>query len=96
MRISEINRRVYRSSYLASEFLYRHQTKIILGAFAFWTAMLAKIGFFQEFGETNTGFLIFGFLLMTVPMSYATYILPRLVLKIMPLMNGYRHDEHAE
>jgi len=96
MRIFEINRQVYRSSYLASEFLHRHRTAIILGAFVFWTAILAMTGFFKEFGEANTAFLIFGFLWMTVPMSFATYLMPRLLLKMMPLMNGYRHDEHEE
>ena len=94
MRISETSRQIYRGSYLASEFLYRHRTAIILGAFVFWTALLVVAGFFQEFGEANTAFLIFGFLWMTVPMSFATYFIPRLLLKMMPLMNGYKHDEH--
>jgi len=96
LRISEVNKQVYRRSYLASEFLQRHRIAIIVGAFVFWTAMLAKVGFFQEFGETNTGWLIFGFLWMTVPMSFATYFMPRLLLKLMPLINGYRQNEHED
>ena len=96
MGLSEINTQVYRCSYLASEFLHRHRTVIILGAFVFWTATLAKGGYFREFDGTNTWPLIFGFLWLTIPMSFATYFLPRVLLKIMPLMNGYRHDEREE
>ena len=96
MPISNFNKSIYRSAYLASEFLHLHRTVIILGAFVFWTAVLAANGYFQEFGEGNTGFLIFGFLWLTVPTSFATYFVPRLLLKIVPLMNGYRHDEQVE
>lgn len=96
MRISEINRQIDRGSYLASEFLHRHRTVVILGAFVFWSAMLAKGGYFREFDGTNTWPLIFGFLWLTVPTSFATYLMPRVLLKIMPLMNGYRHDEQEE
>jgi len=78
---------------LASQFLRRHRTVIIVGAFVFWSAMLAMVGFFDEFGKSSTGFLIFGFLWMTVPMSFATYFIPRLLLRVVPLMNGYEPDE---
>lgn len=93
MRIFEFNNQVYRRSYLASQFLLRHRARVIIGAFVFWTMMLATLGFFQEFGETNTGFLIFGFLWMTVPMSFATYFIPRLLLRLVPVMNGYEPNE---
>ncbi len=93
MRFSELNKRVYRGSYLASEFLCRHRVMIIIGAFVFWTATAVNQGFFQEFRQGNKWSLIFGFLWLVVPMSFATYFLPRWLLKIMPLMNGYRHDE---
>ena len=93
MRISPFNEEIYRRSYRASQSLRQHRTIIILGAFVFWAAMLAVLGYFQEFGQIHTGFLIFGFLWMTVPMSFATYFVPRLLLRLMPLMNGYNPDE---
>ena len=77
MRISQFNKEIYRRSYRASVFLREHRTVVILGAFVFWTAALASLGFFAEFGQANMGFLIFGFLWMTVPISFATYFIPK-------------------
>ena len=93
MSISQFNEDIYRRSHKASQAMQRHRAAIILGAFVFWTAMLAVLGFFREFGQTNTGILIFGFLWMTVPMSFATYFIPKLLLRLVPLMNGYKPDE---
>ena len=55
--------------------------------------MLAVLGYFREFDQPNTGILIFGFLWLTVPISFATYFIPRLLLHLVPLMNGYKPDE---
>lgn len=93
MRISEVDRKIFRNAYLASEFLRRHRIAVILGAFVFWTGLLASAGFFQDIGDVSTGWQILGFFWMTVPMSFATYLMPRVLLKVVPLMNGYRHDE---
>jgi hypothetical protein len=93
MHFSQFNQEIYRCSYRASQFLHQHRTAIILGAFIFWTAMLARLGYFAEFGQGNTGFLIFGFLWLTIPMSLATYFIPRMLLHDVPLMNGYKPDE---
>ena len=90
---SQLNERIYRASYRASEFLRRHRTTVILGAFVFWASLLIVYGYFDELGETNTWGLIFGFFWLTIPMSFATYILPRVVLRAMPIMNGYKPDE---
>lgn len=57
MRISQFNKLVHHRSYLASQFLRRHRTVIILGAFVFWTAMLAKMGYFRKLASFGgTGF----------------------------------------
>jgi hypothetical protein len=55
--------------------------------------MLWALGYFRGFGQADTVFLIFGFLWMTIPISLATYIVPRLILRVVPLMNGYKPDE---
>ncbi len=96
MRISQFNNDIYRRSFRASQYLRQHRTGIILGAFVFWTAVLASLGFFGEFGQANTGFLIIGFFWMTVPISFATYFIPRLLLRIVPIMNGYKPDENEK
>jgi len=96
MRISEFNKQVYRRSYLASEFLRRHRTAIIISAFVFWSAIFVLMILPQEIGKDNNGFLVIGYLWMTVLPAVATYLMPRLVLKIMPIINGYRHDEYEE
>ena len=96
MRPSVIFSNINRNFYLASEFLHRHRVIVILGAFVFWTVMLAKLGYFQDFGKTNTWFLIFGFLWLTVPASFATYFMPRILFKLIPRLNGYRHEEASE
>jgi hypothetical protein len=57
--------------------------------------MLWAIGYFREFGRADRGFLIFGFFWMTVPMSFATYFIPRILLRVMPLMNGYKPDDEG-
>jgi hypothetical protein len=93
MKRSQFNQDVYRRSYKASEFVRRHRTLIVSGAFVFWAALLAVMGYFHEFGQTDTWFLIFGFLWMTVPMSFATYFMLRLVLRAIPLMNGYKPQD---
>jgi hypothetical protein len=95
MNLSQFSQHVYRHSYRASQFLRRHRFAIILGAFAFWTAMLWALGYFRGFGQADTVFLIFGFLWMTIPISFATYIVPRLILRVVPLMNGYKPDEEG-
>lgn len=94
MRLSQFTNEIYRRSYRASQFLRQHRAIIIFGAFVFWTAVLAASGYYQEISQTNTGFLIFGFLCMTVPMSFATYFIPRLVLRLVPVMNGYNTDDN--
>lgn len=93
MNLFQFNQEVYRRSYKASEFLRHHRTLIILGAFVFWAAMLAAMGYFREFGQTDTWFLVFGFFWMTIPMSFVTYLIPRLLLRAMPLMNGYKPED---
>ena len=93
MNFSQFNQEAYRRSYKASESLRLYRTQIILGSFVFWAAMLAAMGYFREFGQTDTWFLIFGFFWMTVPMSFATYFIPRLLLRVMPLMNGYKPED---
>ena len=93
LRIPQFNERIYRASYGASEFLRRHRTTVILAAFVFWSSLLIVYGYFDELGETYTWGLIFGFFWLTIPASFATYILPRVVLRVMPIMNGYQPDE---
>ena len=93
MPISQFNEEVYRRSYRASQSLRQHRTIIIFRAFVFWAAVLAVLGYFREFGQANTGFLIFAFLWMTVPVSFATDFIPGLLLRLVPLMNGYNPDE---
>ena len=92
MQFSQSSHDIYRRSYRASQVLRRHRTPIILGAFIFWTALLTATGYFREFGQTSTAFLIFGFFWMTVPMAFASYFIPRLLLRAVPLMNGYKPD----
>ena len=93
MNLSQFNQEVYRRSYRASQILRRHRALIMLGAFVFWTAMLATMGYFHKFGQANTQFMLFGFLWMTVPMSFATYVIPRLLLRVIPLINGYKPED---
>ena len=93
MSTSRFNERIYHRLHKASNSLRQHRTVIILGAFIFWTAMLGSLGYFREFNQTNRGILIFGFLWMTVPVSFATYLIPRLLLRGVPLMNGYNPDK---
>ena len=92
MNSLEFNEEFYRRSYKASESLRHHRTQIIAGALVFWTGMLTAIGYFREFGQTDARFLIFGFFWMTIPMSLATYGMPRLLLRVVPLMNGYKPE----
>lgn len=80
-------------SHQASFFLQRHRTIIILGAFLLWTSTFMKLGYFGEFGRTNAAFLMFGFLCLVILMSVATYLIPRLLLRLFLLMNGCRPDE---
>ena len=93
MSNSRFNEGIYRASYAASEFLRRHRTTVILGAFVFWSLLLVVYGYFDELGETNTWGLVFGFFFLTITASFATYIVPRVVFRVMPIMNGYRPDE---
>ena len=94
MQIGDLNKRLYGRLYAASEFLLRHRTACILGAFIFWAIILLATGYFDEFGQTNTWFLLFGFFWMTVLPAIATYLIPRLILRAVPQMNGYvpEHD----
>ena len=55
--------------------------------------LLVAYGYFQELGEVNTWSLVFGFFWLTVPMSFATYFIPRVLLHAVALMNGYRPEE---
>jgi len=89
METSELNNHVYGRLYSASEFLLRHRTAFILGAFIVWAMTLVAAGYFDEDDQTNTWFLWFGFLWMTVLPAIATYLIPRLILRVVPLMNGY-------
>ena len=57
--------------------------------------MLWAIGYFREFEQADTGFLIFGFFWMTVPMALATYFIPRILLRAIPLMNGYKPEDEG-
>lgn len=86
---SEMNARLYR----AGEFLRQHRTLIILAAFVVFTTALASLGYFSEISHESTGFSVLGFLWLTVPASFATYCLPRLLLRVVPIMNGYKPDE---
>ena len=92
MKLSQFIQEVYRRAYNASDLLRQHRTLIILGAFVFWAATLVAMGYFNEFGQTDTWFLIFGFFWLTVPMSFATYLMPRYLLRVVPLMNGYKPE----
>ena len=92
MKFLELSEETYRRSFGASEFLRQHRTTVIAGAFVFWSAMLAASGFFDDLDETNTWFMALGFFWMTIPMSFATYFVPRLILRVVPLMNGYRPE----
>lgn len=88
------NNRLYGRMYSASEFLRRHRTKCIFGAFIVWSVILIAAGYFDEDDQANTWFLWFGFLWMTVLPAMATYLIPRSILRVVPLMNGYvpEHD----
>ena len=55
--------------------------------------MLARNGYFREYGHGNVAFLIFGFLWLTVPLSFATYFIPRFLLRSVPIMNGYKPED---
>ena len=96
MHKSRLTKRIYRNSYRASEYLRRHRTAVISGAFVFWTGVLIVYGYFDEFGETETWSLVFGFFWLTVPMSLATYFMPRILLHAVALSNGYEPEEDRE
>lgn len=94
MRMSRLNTLIYCRSYSASQFLRRHRTAIIVVGFVFWSAIFVVNVAVGKIGKVDNGFLILGFLWMTILPSIATYMIPRLLLQVMPLMNGYNPDEN--
>ncbi len=100
MRNSQFIRAVNRACCQINLFLKRHRAAVILAAFVFWSALLVAYGYFDEFDETSpreTRFwgLLFGFFWLTIPMSFAIYLLSRLVLNALVVSSGYKPDEKA-
>ena len=89
MVTSKPNNHLYGRLYSTSEFLLRHRTACIVGALIGWAMILVATGYFDQDDKTNSWFLWFGFLWMTVLPAMATYLIPRFILRAVPLMNGY-------